>query len=111
MLMTVDRAERQSSVSDLLRVLRGRIPPESTTLGPYKRLPVRCGRRVTQEEIAEVVGVTRGWYRLLESGTTVRASMKLLDRLANALTLTPEERIGLFMLAIPELQLAARRSW
>jgi DNA-binding XRE family transcriptional regulator len=110
MLMMVDRVEPQASVSCLLRVLRGRVPPESTTLGPYKRLPVRCGRRVTQEEIAEVVGVTRGWYRLLESGTTVRASMKLLDRLATALTFTPEERIALFTLAIPELQLAAHGS-
>ncbi len=110
MLMTVDRVAGQSSVSNLLRLLRGRIPPESTALGPYKRLPVRCGRRVTQEEIAEVVGVTRGWYRLLESGATVRASMKLLDRLANALTLTPDERVALFMLAIPEMRLAARRS-
>ncbi len=110
MLMTVDLVELESSVSTLLRALRGRIPPESRTLGPYARLPIRCGRRVTQEEIAEVVGVTRGWYRQLESGAEIRASMKLLDRLANALTLTPEERIALFTLAIPELQLAGHRS-
>ncbi|MGA7746474.1 MAG: helix-turn-helix transcriptional regulator [Candidatus Aquilonibacter sp.] len=104
MLMTGERVDPQSSVSDLLRRLRGRVPPEATTLGSYKRLPIRCGRRVTQEELAEVVGVTRGWYRLLESGGTVRASMKLLDRLANALTLTSDERIALFMLAIPEME-------
>lgn len=76
----------------------------------FVRELLRLGRRVTQEEIAEVVGVTRGWCHLLESGAEIRASMKLLDRLANALTLTPEERIALFTLAIPELQLAARRS-
>jgi transcriptional regulator with XRE-family HTH domain len=58
---------------------------------------------VTQEEIAEAVGVSRNWYRRLESGASVRASTKLLDRLAHALALTPDERMTLFTLAIPEL--------
>jgi transcriptional regulator with XRE-family HTH domain len=72
-------------------------------LGLSKRLPNRCGRRVTQEEIAEVVGVSRNWYRRLESGEAVRASTKLLERLANAFAFSPEERLELFALGIPEL--------
>ena len=69
----------------------------------WKRLPVRCGRRVSQEEIAEVVGVTRNWYCRLESGEAVRTSVQLVDRLARVLASTPEERTALFHLAIPEL--------
>jgi hypothetical protein len=45
---------------------------------------------------------------LLESGASVRASMKLLDRLAQALVLTPDERMMLFTLAIPEMRQLTR---
>jgi transcriptional regulator with XRE-family HTH domain len=71
-------------------------------LGPWERLPIRHGRPVTQEELAEAVGVSRNWYRQLESGA-VRASTKLLDRLAKVFAFTPEERTKLFVLGIPEI--------
>jgi DNA-binding XRE family transcriptional regulator len=87
-----------------LKTLRRRIPPEAASLGPWKRLPVRCGRRVTQEEVAEAVGVSRNWYRRLESDETVRASPKLLDRLASAFAITAGERTRLFVLGIPEMR-------
>ena len=48
-------------------MLRQRIPLETGQLGPWPRLPVRRGRRVTQEEIAEAIGVSRSWYRMLET--------------------------------------------
>lgn len=89
-----------------LRQRRLQIDPHTTALGPYTRLPSRCGRPVTQEEIAECVGVSRVWYSTLESSSTVRTSLGLLDRLAEALMVTPEERATLFNLAIPELKLA-----
>ena len=107
-VMMGDRLEAPSALGTFLKMLRGRIPPDAATLGRYQRLPVRRGRRVTQEEIAELVGVTRGWYRLLESGASVRASMKLLDRLAQALVLTPDERMMLFTLASPEMRQLTR---
>ncbi|MGD0967313.1 MAG: helix-turn-helix transcriptional regulator [Candidatus Aquilonibacter sp.] len=94
----------QRSLGAFLLMLRERIPPASMRLGPYQRLMVRCGRRVTQEELAEVVGVSRGWYRQLESDAGVRASIRLLDRLADALAATPEERMTLFTLAVPEMR-------
>jgi len=98
----------RSELGVFLKKLRQRIPPETVALGSCRRLPVRHGRRVTQEEIAEVVGVSRGWYRLLESGAGARASVRLLGRLANALVFTPEERTLLFMLAVPEMSDDAR---
>jgi transcriptional regulator with XRE-family HTH domain len=101
--IAVSPLESQSVLGAFLRTLRRRIPPGSDTLGPSERLPIRRGRRVTQEEVAEVVGVSRNWYRRLESGSSIRASNKLLARLACALAMTTGERITLFALAVPEL--------
>ena len=86
-----------------LRRLRRRVPPTAVAIGRCQRPLVRCGRRVTQEEAAELVGVSRTWYRLLESGARVRASLRVLERLADVFTLTPDERRELFVLALPEL--------
>jgi len=101
--MTAPLFEPKSALGPFLKMLRQRISPGSDTLGPSKRLPVRCGRRVTQEEMAEALGVSRNWYRRLESGADARASTKLIARLAHVLLLTPDERITLFALAVPEI--------
>lgn len=95
--------EPRSALGPFLKAHRQSIHPETPTLGLATRLPSRRGKRVTQEEIAEVVGVSRGWYRMLESGASVRASMHLLERLSDGLMLTNEERIQLFALAVPEI--------
>lgn len=102
--MPLKSSEPQSELGAFLKTLRQRIEPESRTLGPYERPLTRSGRRVTQEEIAEAVGVSRGWYKLLETGANVRASTQLLERLAQALTLTDDERTTLFTLAVPEMR-------
>jgi transcriptional regulator with XRE-family HTH domain len=60
---------------------------------------------VTQEEVAECIGVSRVWYATLESQSGVRTSPALLDRLASALMLTTDERASLFNIALPELKL------
>ncbi len=65
---------------------------------------------MSQEELAECIGVSRPWYAMLESNAVVRPSTALLDRLASALMLAAEERIGLFNLALPELKLASIRA-
>ncbi|MBV8638524.1 MAG: helix-turn-helix transcriptional regulator [Candidatus Eremiobacteraeota bacterium] len=85
-------------------MLRRRVPPETEVLGSWTRLPVRRGRRVTQEEVAEALGVSRNWYRRLESGKAQRASLKLLARISRAFISTPEERTRFFVLALPELE-------
>jgi transcriptional regulator with XRE-family HTH domain len=95
-------AKPPSELARFLRFLRQRIDPEAAYLGPRARLPVRRGRRVTQQELAEAIGVSREWYAVLESAATTRSSTGLLDRLADALMVTPEERATLFELAVPE---------
>jgi transcriptional regulator with XRE-family HTH domain len=86
-----------------LRERRHRIDPQVRHLGDFARLPVRWGRPVTQEEMAEAIGVSRVWYAMLESGTQVRTSPKVLERLSAVLMLDPAERVRLFHLAVPEL--------
>jgi len=87
----------------LLRHFRVRIDPDEKALGPRDRLPSRRGKGVTQEELAECIGVSRYWYGMLESERPVRVSITLLDRLARILMLSARERAMLFALALPEL--------
>jgi transcriptional regulator with XRE-family HTH domain len=93
----------------ILRSLRLRICRYATTLGPHRRPPSRQGQPVTQEELAEYLGVSRVWYAALESSIEARPSLALLERLAETLMLTAEERTALFDAAIPELRLADLR--
>jgi transcriptional regulator with XRE-family HTH domain len=95
---------RSVALGAFLKSLRMRIHCEVRALGSYERLPCRRGRRVTQEEASEAVGVSRVWYATLESGATVRTSTRVLSRLADVLMLGAEERIRLFQLAIPEFE-------
>ncbi len=87
----------------LLKQFRRRIDPSVRRLGSYERLPVKRGRRVTQEELADAIGVSRVWYSALESNANVRMSTTLLNRLANVLAISSVERVALFYAAIPEL--------
>lgn len=95
---------QQEDRREFLLSLRTRIDPASTTLGSYERLKSRWGRPVTQEELSEAIGVSRGWYARLESGKPVTPSISMLHRIADALKATPRERALLFRLAIPALQ-------
>jgi transcriptional regulator with XRE-family HTH domain len=87
----------------LLKEHRRLIPRDATSLGPYVRLPVRHGKGVTQEEIAEAIGVSRVWYAMLESGAALHTSPRLLARLADALALPDDSREALVRLGLPEL--------
>jgi transcriptional regulator with XRE-family HTH domain len=96
-------AKPRSEFAHFIRFLRQRVDPSTSHLGPYARLSSRRGRRVTQEEIAEAVGISREWFAVLETTATNRISPGLLGRVADALMATPEERSQLFQLAIPDV--------
>jgi transcriptional regulator with XRE-family HTH domain len=57
---------------------------------------------VTQEEVAEAVGVSRTWYALLEAGGA-HASAPLAGRIADAFALDVPDRLGLLSMALPEV--------
>jgi transcriptional regulator with XRE-family HTH domain len=73
----------------------------------YLRLPMRVGKAVTQEEVAEAVGISRQWYAVLEGDHRVRVSATVLGRIADALMMDTAERASLFELAIPEIRSAS----
>ncbi len=102
--MTAAPLQSRDHLRTLLKGLRRRVDPATATLGEHERLSCRRGRSVSQEELAEAVGVSRGWYAMLERGEPVQPSISMLGRLARALGATREERWALFQLAIPELQ-------
>jgi transcriptional regulator with XRE-family HTH domain len=91
----------------LLKRCRARIGPEHSSLGSYLRLPIRVGKAVTQEEVAEAAGISRQWYALLENDRPVRVSATVLARIADSLMMDPTERATLFRLAVPELRTAS----
>jgi DNA-binding XRE family transcriptional regulator len=102
-MITAKQHDRRDDMRSFLKSLRQRLDPHAKMLGGHERLSSRKGRRVSQEEIAEAIGVSRGWYALLEAGVPINPSVSLLHRLAGALNATPPERAMLFGLAIPEL--------
>ncbi|MDB5040564.1 MAG: transcriptional regulator [Candidatus Eremiobacteraeota bacterium] len=101
--MLPQSAKTRSELALFLKFLRRRVDGDVPDLGPHPRLPSRLGKRVTQEELAEAIGVSREWYGMLESAATTRPSPALVERLADALAATPPERARLFQLALPEL--------
>src|ERR1700676_4188865 len=78
----------QNGVGSLLRRCRLRIAPERPSLGPHLRLPLRIGRTVSQEEVAEAVGISREWYVRMERGRSANPSNATLSALADALMMT-----------------------
>jgi len=96
--------QTREELRSMIRGLRSRLDPAVGSLGEHERLGSRRGRRVSQEEMAEAIGVSLGWYAMLERGEPIQPSISLLGRLASALNATREERCELFQLAIPELQ-------
>jgi transcriptional regulator with XRE-family HTH domain len=70
------------------------------------RHPSRLDKPVTQEELAEALGISREWYARIECGTATRVPPALLGRMADTLMLDETQRNALFEFAIPELRRA-----
>jgi transcriptional regulator with XRE-family HTH domain len=102
-------AEREQALHRFVRERRKQLAPESTFLGERPRLPFRVGKRVTQEEFAEYLGISRGWYARFEAGAPAAFSLRLLTRLGDMLCLCEAERAELLRLALPELAPVAPR--
>jgi DNA-binding Xre family transcriptional regulator len=99
-----DGAEgREEALHRFVRERRLRLAPESRFLGDAPRFPTRVGKVVTQEELAEHLGISRQWYARLEGGASAGFSTPLLARLCDLLRLSPSERAELVRLAMPEL--------
>jgi transcriptional regulator with XRE-family HTH domain len=101
--------ERSRAFGRSLRQRRVAVDPAVRRLGPYPRRPERVGRRVTQEEFAEAIGVSREWYSRLENGTMPRTSADLIQKIALAFELDESERLQLIAFGIDDVAAANAR--
>jgi transcriptional regulator with XRE-family HTH domain len=94
--MDSTEALRHSALAAFLRARRARLLPEAVGLPPGVRRRTPGLRR---EEVAQLANIGTAWYTALEQGRDVHPSTGVLDSLADALQLTPDERRHLFLLA------------
>jgi transcriptional regulator with XRE-family HTH domain len=94
---------REQTLHRFVRERRLRLAPELCFLGESPRLPIRIGKPVTQEEVAEHLEISRGWYSRFEAGAAAGFSIALLGRLCDLLLLSATERADLMQLATPAL--------
>jgi DNA-binding XRE family transcriptional regulator len=88
-------------LKQILKDLRLGISPSAATIGALPRPPNRQGRPVTQEEMAEYLGVSREWYVRLETRENVRTSIDFLQRFADLFVLSNQQRVMLLLAALP----------
>ncbi len=89
-------SERRQALADFLRQRRARLAPAEVGLPPGMRRRTPGLRR---EEVAQLANMGTSWYVWLEQGRDVHPSAQVLESLAQALRLTPNERRHLFLLA------------
>ena len=89
-------SERRQVLAAFLRQRRARLSPADVGLPPGIRRRTPGLRR---EEVAQLANMGTSWYVWLEQGRNVHPSTQVLESLAQALRLTPNERRHLFLLA------------
>lgn len=88
--------ERRLALADFLRKRRAYLSPADVGLPPGLRRRTPGLRR---EEVAQLANIGTSWYIWLEQGRNIHPSVQVLESLAQALRLTPNERRHLFLLA------------
>lgn len=88
--------ERRQALADFLRKRRASLSPDEVGLPPGLRRRTPGLRR---EEVAQLANIGTSWYVWLEQGRDVHPSAEVMESLAQALRLTPNERRHLFLLA------------
>ncbi|WP_413406816.1 helix-turn-helix transcriptional regulator [Paenibacillus amylolyticus] len=89
-------SERRLALGSFLRNLRSSISPRDVGLPTGSRRRTRGLRR---EEVAQLASIGPSWYTRLEQGRDSSPSVSVLESLASALKLTPNERRHLFLLS------------
>jgi transcriptional regulator with XRE-family HTH domain len=88
--------ERRLALADFLRKQRAHLSPDDVGVPPGLRRRTPGLRR---EEVALLAHIGTSWYIWLEQGRNIHPSVQVLESLAQALRLTPNERRHLFLLA------------
>ncbi|WBB80481.1 helix-turn-helix domain-containing protein [Micromonospora sp. WMMD882] len=90
-------ADLNSDLGAYVKAWRHRLAPDDHQAPRHRR---RRRSNVTQEEIADVVGVSVVWYSNLERGVRANYSDAFLDAVTEALRLNRYERELMYLLAI-----------
>src|SRR5260370_22360221 len=93
---SMQKNERRRALANFLRQRRASLSPDEVGLLPGLRRRTPGLRR---EEVAQLANIGTSWYVWLEQGRDVHPSAPVLESLAQALRLTPNERRHLFLLA------------
>ncbi len=104
----MQKNERREALADFLRKRRASLSPGEVGLPPGLRRRTPGLRR---EEAAQLANIGTSWYVWLEQGRDVHHSAQVLESLAQALRLTPNERRHLFLLAGQPLLLLFVPRW
>ncbi len=92
----VPRIDRHAELAHFLRAHRKRLAPPDAGVELNRRRRTLGLRR---EEVAELAGISTDWYTWLEQGRKINPSLKVLDSIARALQLKPDQRSYLLGLA------------
>src|SRR5258708_26151521 len=90
----MQKNERRQALADFLRKRRASLSPDEVGLLPGLRRRTPGLRR---EEVAQLANIATSCYVSLEQGRDVHPSAQVLQSLAQALRLTPNERRHLFL--------------
>jgi transcriptional regulator with XRE-family HTH domain len=92
-----DSVDPNSELAGFVKAWRHR---QTRDVGGAPPKPRRRQATVSQEEIAEVIGVSVVWYSNLERGVRANYSDAFLDAVVAALRLSGDERVLLYLLAV-----------
>jgi hypothetical protein len=93
------RPTRRSELATFLRAQRGRLTPADVGLAEGSASGRRRTPGLRREEVAQLSGVSATWYTWLEQGRDIAASSQVIDALARALLLNPDQHRHLRELA------------
>jgi transcriptional regulator with XRE-family HTH domain len=102
--MGVGRSQRRIELGAFLRARRARLRPADVGLPDDGDPGLRRTPGLRREEVAQLSGISVTWYTWLEQGRNVSASAQVVDALARALLLDPDQHRhlrGLAGLATP----------
>jgi transcriptional regulator with XRE-family HTH domain len=93
------RSAQRAELAAFLRARRARLQPADVGLAQGSAPGERRTPGLRREEIAELSGVGMTWYTWLEQGRDISASAQVIDALARALLLDPDQHRHLRELA------------
>src|SRR2546423_14562602 len=86
------RSARHAELAAFLRAQRARLRPADVGLPEDSHPGRRRAPGLRREEVAEIAGVSVTWYTWLEQGRNISASEQVIDAVARALRLRPDQR-------------------